>query len=163
MQGFSGEQSKIKDLPFGVGITVIDLTDGKVMVRVNEGIVTPFQSILSCNQMRSFGTVVDDCPRMHGGMQKITLPNGPTLPLQYIGGLTYLPMRKPSKEELASLPIIDITCSAPWNPKMNETDLVQPPDRKSTRLNSSHGYISYAVFCLKKKKKNKNNANYTTI
>src|SRR2546422_6416147 len=30
-------------------------------------------------------------------------------------------------------------------------------DRKSTRLNSSHGYISYAVFCLKKKK---NNINY---
>src|SRR2546422_6445610 len=28
-----------------------------------------------------------------------------------------------------------------------------PVDRKSTRLNSSHGYISYAVFCLKKKKK----------
>src|SRR5205809_5757076 len=27
-------------------------------------------------------------------------------------------------------------------------------DRKSTRLNSSHGYISYAVFCLKKKKQN---------
>src|SRR2546422_4282127 len=29
-------------------------------------------------------------------------------------------------------------------------------DRKSTRLNSSHGYISYAVFCLKKKKKDHN-------
>src|SRR3989449_4754316 len=29
-------------------------------------------------------------------------------------------------------------------------------DRKSTRLNSSHGYISYAVFCLKKKKKTNN-------
>src|SRR2546426_3788271 len=29
------------------------------------------------------------------------------------------------------------------------------PDRKSTRLNSSHLVISYAVFCLKKKKKNK--------
>src|SRR5687768_18484904 len=28
-------------------------------------------------------------------------------------------------------------------------------DRKSTRLNSSHGYISYAVFCLKKKKLSK--------
>src|SRR2546422_5254895 len=28
-------------------------------------------------------------------------------------------------------------------------------DRKSTRLNSSHGYISYAVFCLKKKKQDK--------
>src|SRR5687768_18006003 len=30
-------------------------------------------------------------------------------------------------------------------------------DRKSTRLNSSHGYISYAVFCLKKKKKKTEN------
>src|SRR2546422_7850793 len=29
-------------------------------------------------------------------------------------------------------------------------------DRKSTRLNSSHGYISYAVFCLKKKKTQSN-------
>src|SRR5687768_18202174 len=37
------------------------------------------------------------------------------------------------------------------------------PDRKSTRLNSSHGYISYAVFCLKKKKtidKNSSNNKY---
>src|SRR2546429_4906666 len=39
-------------------------------------------------------------------------------------------------------------------------DKISPPgrphegDRKSTRLNSSHGYISYAVFCLKKKKLN---------
>src|SRR5688572_32324873 len=31
-----------------------------------------------------------------------------------------------------------------------------PQDRKSTRLNSSHSQISYAVFCLKKKKQNKN-------
>src|SRR2546422_3868390 len=30
-------------------------------------------------------------------------------------------------------------------------------DRKSTRLNSSHGYISYAVFCLKKKKTKETN------
>src|SRR5687768_17637694 len=33
----------------------------------------------------------------------------------------------------------------------------QKQDRKSTRLNSSHGYISYAVFCLKKKKKASSN------
>src|SRR5687768_18158073 len=31
----------------------------------------------------------------------------------------------------------------------------RPQDRKSTRLNSSHGYISYAVFCLKKKNRNR--------
>src|SRR5687768_17712099 len=44
------------------------------------------------------------------------------------------------------------------------TRLVVEADRKSTRLNSSHGYISYAVFCLKKKKKKqkikKNNNRY---
>src|SRR2546422_2019980 len=40
----------------------------------------------------------------------------------------------------------------PGRPATQHDDL--HGDRKSTRLNSSHGYISYAVFCLKKKKKN---------
>src|SRR2546429_6869311 len=35
----------------------------------------------------------------------------------------------------------------------SEEEMKLYEDRKSTRLNSSHGYISYAVFCLKKKKK----------
>src|SRR2546422_6741827 len=51
-----------------------------------------------------------------------------------------------------------------------ETQMSSPPkppgrpevmyrlDRKSTRLNSSHGYISYAVFCLKKKKQHNKRA-----
>src|SRR3712207_8054758 len=37
-------------------------------------------------------------------------------------------------------------------------DLLDAEDRKSTRLNSSHANISYAVFCLKKKKKQKYSA-----
>src|SRR2546422_7766239 len=36
-------------------------------------------------------------------------------------------------------------------PQLREPRLRGGADRKSTRLNSSHGYISYAVFCLKKK------------
>src|SRR5438132_4310943 len=40
------------------------------------------------------------------------------------------------------------------NPKLRRID------RKSTRLNSSHTVISYAVFCLKKKKKTENNTTY---
>src|SRR2546429_2573969 len=36
--------------------------------------------------------------------------------------------------------------------KTNHAGCGRRRDRKSTRLNSSHGYISYAVFCLKKKK-----------
>src|SRR3989449_5616973 len=37
--------------------------------------------------------------------------------------------------------------------RLEPWDLPLVKDRKSTRLNSSHGYISYAVFCLKKKKR----------
>src|SRR5437763_5362157 len=39
------------------------------------------------------------------------------------------------------------------------TDHAQAEDRKSTRLNSSHRCISYAVFCLKKKTKNNDSPN----
>src|SRR2546427_7629698 len=39
--------------------------------------------------------------------------------------------------------------------RSREEDRVAAGDRKSTRLNSSHSQISYAVFCLKKKKKNR--------
>src|SRR2546429_4541987 len=35
------------------------------------------------------------------------------------------------------------------DPKTKRSWAAPAPDRKSTRLNSSHGYISYAVFCLK--------------
>src|SRR5688572_32968454 len=45
----------------------------------------------------------------------------------------------------------------PLSPPPDATNgAVMTTDRKSTRLNSSHSQISYAVFCLKKKKKNKN-------
>src|SRR5207244_11379167 len=43
-------------------------------------------------------------------------------------------------------------------PRSRSTDRI---DRKSTRLNSSHQIISYAVFCLKKKKNTKNTSNRT--
>src|SRR5256885_3890493 len=41
-----------------------------------------------------------------------------------------------------------------WDPTRRTRGLAGRRDRKSTRLNSSHLVISYAVFCLKKKKKN---------
>src|SRR5207245_11768094 len=45
------------------------------------------------------------------------------------------------------IPVVAL-CDA--NNETRDVDLVVPTDRKSTRLNSSHGSISYAVFCLKK-------------
>src|SRR2546430_13357605 len=43
--------------------------------------------------------------------------------------------------------------NSPTPPGLYITPTALPKDRKSTRLNSSHSQISYAVFCLKKKKK----------
>src|SRR5688572_32594480 len=44
----------------------------------------------------------------------------------------------------------------PWRtPNPTASSVHRSRDRKSTRLNSSHSQISYAVFCLKKKKKTK--------
>src|SRR5258708_9734898 len=53
----------------------------------------------------------------------------------------FAPMRAEQLDELS----IEISLLSP----------MEPIDRKSTRLNSSHQIISYAVFCLKKKKSNR--------
>src|SRR6202012_6302580 len=50
-----------------------------------------------------------------------------------------------------ALPISARSCAAPGPPR-SRPRLPRTPDRKSTRLNSSHTVISYAVFCLKKQK-----------
>src|SRR2546429_9703135 len=55
-----------------------------------------------------------------------------------------------------SLSLTLISLAVISEPQYGPRRLPQTIDRKSTRLNSSHGYISYAVFCLKKKKKKKN-------
>src|SRR3989337_3348903 len=51
-----------------------------------------------------------------------------------------------------ALPISTGSCRAPRDPRAPR-GRGRRADRKSTRLNSSHGSISYAVFCLKKKHK----------
>src|SRR5437762_11948132 len=58
--------------------------------------------------------------------------------------------RAPSAPDHSSEREADLATSAAANAP--ETPATQPEDRKSTRLNSSHRCISYAVFCLKKKK-----------
>src|SRR2546422_1596976 len=53
------------------------------------------------------------------------------------------------------LALVFVNCAS-----TNITPSAPSIDRKSTRLNSSHGYISYAVFCLKKKKKTNDHVAY---
>src|SRR2546422_3542992 len=46
---------------------------------------------------------------------------------------------------------VDLEVATLWSVVALREEVAFVQDRKSTRLNSSHGYISYAVFCLKKK------------
>src|SRR5687768_17719200 len=51
-----------------------------------------------------------------------------------------------------TIPLAKVSVLSWLKPNLGAVTLSVMQDRKSTRLNSSHGYISYAVFCLKKKK-----------
>src|SRR3712207_8381569 len=50
--------------------------------------------------------------------------------------------------------VSDVSCIPPASEIVGQHSPLAQQDRKSTRLNSSHANISYAVFCLKKKKQN---------
>src|SRR2546429_1400040 len=63
---------------------------------------------------------------------------------------TLFPYTTLFRSEHRALAIVEALRNLPAGKRI---DLLLAQDRKSTRLNSSHGYISYAVFCLKKKKK----------
>src|SRR2546430_12003433 len=68
--------------------------------------------------------------------------------------------------DLSSLPKNTAICWISWDDGKAVVDEIKDnmEDRKSTRLNSSHSQISYAVFCLKKKKKkNTNISTHTKI
>src|SRR3712207_7151651 len=69
-----------------------------------------------------------------------------------IGDVVEVPVRDQHHVEVADVLELVRTSGVPLHPRVDENPGVRRLDRKSTRLNSSHANISYAVFCLKKKK-----------
>src|SRR6266853_5722784 len=70
--------------------------------------------------------------------------------------LFFLMIRRPPRSTLFPYTTLfrSPACQCPVSRRILPTTMGWPGDRKSTRLNSSHSQISYAVFCLKKKKSN---------
>src|SRR5438034_4618159 len=65
---------------------------------------------------------------------------------------TLIPYTTLFRSPRASASSVSAPSSLPWKRPPGSSGLPRRRDRKSTRLNSSHTVISYAVFCLKKKK-----------
>src|SRR5436190_7055840 len=87
-------------------------------------------------------------------------------PFSYLFFFFFLMIRRPPRSTLFPYTTLFRSCSFHGIGRSQCRDgRGRPPqtnqDRKSTRLNSSHTVISYAVFCLKKKKQ-KNNKNFST-
>src|SRR2546422_2146947 len=79
-----------------------------------------------------------------------TLSLHDALPISVVGaGFTTVPQSQGSSSEVRARLFVAAEILADYGAQDNAEHTT---DRKSTRLNSSHGYISYAVFCLKKKK-----------
>src|SRR5690606_39389838 len=87
----------------------------------------------------------------------ITLPRAPRSPLfPYTTLFRSDPQRAAALRPLVCIGALLLGLAAactPARPRPRGADVPRPEDRKSTRLNSSHVKISYAVFCSKKKKK----------
>src|SRR5258708_33461252 len=90
----------------------------------------------------------------------------------------FLMIRRPPRSTLFPYTTLFRSPSGQWSPvafgplsgplhlrrsKLTRWPLEPDPDRKSTRLNSSHQIISYAVFCFKKKKRRQKSTWYTTV
>jgi hypothetical protein len=74
------------------------------------------KSILSCLQIEAYGEGINDCPlSLPGGKQRILI-DGYQIHLHFKNGLAYLPCRKPTDDELGTLPYVIMTSDVDWDP-----------------------------------------------
>jgi hypothetical protein len=81
------------------------------------------KSILSCLQMEAHGADINDRSRISPGGKQRVLLDGYQLPPDFKNGLPYLRCRKPTKNELPSLPHIVMTSYVDWDPHQYDKDI----------------------------------------
>ena len=110
-------ESTIQNLPLVTAAGLVHSHRGPVIVILHQyahyGIG---HTIHSATQLRSFGTLVHEAPRITGGLQRIITPDGYHIPLSYRDGLPYMDMRPPTDNEYDSLPHIILTSDTVWTP-----------------------------------------------
>ena len=109
------------------GICLVTSTYGPVIIRYNNAITynsserkNNVESLISSNQLRSYGIFIDDTPQSHGGGQCMAIPTQEghcIIPFEHHGGATILVHRAPTKTEIEQLPVLDVTdASTKWRP-----------------------------------------------
>ena len=71
------------------------------------------RSTHSANQLRHMGNQVGDTPKIYGRTQSVHTPCGRVIPLSIRGGLPYMDMRTPTKDEMESLPRVMMAADMP--------------------------------------------------
>ena len=111
----------MKDLEMGTYGAVVSMPGGREFLGVFHDMIGfgKGKSIMSKNQCTAFGFDVQDTPRRHGGRQAIFSPEEHVFKLHYLEGLHYMPIRKPTEEEISgpdALERIHFSNPAGWNP-----------------------------------------------
>jgi hypothetical protein len=106
------------------------------------------KSILSCLQMEAFGADINDRSRLlPGGKQRIVI-DGYQLPLDFKNGLPYLSCRKPTDDEISSLPHIIMTSDIDWDPSMYDNVIDDIEDFHDTTVyeNDDENFDHYGEY-----------------
>ena len=97
-----------------------------VVIKINQALLStdPNQSeaLLQPHQARSFGVVVNDVAQRHTGSQgnpgeQNIIVDRDAIPLHFDGFKCYIRIRKPSVEEIQSLPVYELTSPKPYHPQ----------------------------------------------
>jgi len=134
VQGVNG--TIIKGKPIGTAAGYVESTAGPVIAILQEyALYQDGPSVHSSVQLEHFGLDVDERPRALGGRQSIKTPDGFELPLKSYNGLSYMPMRPPTIEELHQLPHVILTSNVPWNPAILNDSPENNPELEAREIN----------------------------
>ena len=139
---YSDEYEAISNVPVVRGATLwTDQNDNQGYILVfNEALWmgdTLPHSLINPNQLRAYGTLVQDNPFSRDPLA-IEPPNDDiTIPLSTLGTIIYADTRAPTQEELATLPHVVLSADSPWDPHRIQFPL---KDMEALKINATKTY-----------------------
>ena len=113
------DDHQLDNIPVGTCGAVVPTNKGEVIVILHEyALFGKGQSIHSSGQIKHFKNFVHDKSMKVGGLQCIITNDEYVMPLNFINGLPFLPMRPYTDEEWTKLPHVLLTADRKWDPRV---------------------------------------------